>query len=167
MATKEKIAWRKNKIMEYMAHGFTNQSELAQVMQLPLSTVHRDVVVLKQEAKEHVAKFEETFAFEFEKCLVEINAIQKESWLTSKVTKYERNKILALGLAKDCLGFKVDLITNADVIDKTANFVAIKKRKLQQMIQDEEDEQIQQAPMVLPADVTEEPHNEDQEIVAQ
>jgi hypothetical protein len=145
MGTKEQIEWRKNKVMEYMAHGFNNQSEIARVMELPLSTINRDYLNLKQEAKQNMAKFTETFAWEFEKSLVEINSIQKEAWLTAKVSKYERNKILALGLAKDCLQFKVDLISNADIISKTSNFIEIKKKKLQKMMEDEEQEEIDEA----------------------
>lgn len=136
----EEVAWRKNKVLSYMAHGLTNQSELAKIMQVSLSTINRDYMALKQEAKEHVAQFQDTFAFEFEKCLTEINAIQLEAWTTSKQTKYERNKILALNLAKDCVIFKTELITNADVIGRTSNFIEIKKKKLQKMMEDEEEE---------------------------
>jgi hypothetical protein len=145
MGTKEEVEWRKNKIMSYMSHGLTNQSELSRLMQVPLSTVNRDYMNLKQEAKEHVAQFQDTFAFEFEKCLTEINAIQLEAWMTSKQTKYERNKILALNLAKDCVIFKTELITNADVIGRTSNFIEIKKKRLQKMMEDEEAEEIDNA----------------------
>jgi hypothetical protein len=52
-----------------------------------------------------------------EKCLVGLNAITREAWNTAQDTEDKREKIQALSLAKDCYSMKLDLLTNATVVD--------------------------------------------------
>jgi hypothetical protein len=52
-----------------------------------------------------------------EECLVGLNAITKEAWNTAANTEDKREKIQALSLAKDCYSMKLDLLTNATVVD--------------------------------------------------
>ena len=59
----------------------------------------------------------------YEKCLVGLNAIVKEAWTTSQQTQDKREKIQALSLAKECYGMKLDLLTNATVVDGATRFV--------------------------------------------
>jgi 3-dehydroquinate dehydratase len=53
-----------------------------------------------------------------------LNAIVKEAWNTSQQTDDRREKIQALSLAKDCYGMKLDLLTNATVVDDAIRFVS-------------------------------------------
>ena len=64
-----------------------------------------------------------SFLEEYEKCLVGLNAIVKEAWVTSQQTPDRREKIQALSLAKECYGMKLDLLTNATVVDDALRFV--------------------------------------------
>ena len=54
---------------------------------------------------------------ECEKCLVGLNAITKEVWKTAHDPEYKRVKIQALSLAKECYSMKLELLTNATVVD--------------------------------------------------
>jgi hypothetical protein len=49
--------------------------------------------------------------------LVGVNAITKEAWNTSQSTEDKREKIQALSLAKECYSMKLELLTNATVVD--------------------------------------------------
>jgi hypothetical protein len=71
---------------------------------------------------------------EYEKCLVGLNAITIEAWDTAHNPEDKREKIQALSLAKECYLMKLDLLTNAIVVDDAIGFVSQKsKEKLMKM----------------------------------
>lgn len=53
-----------------------------------------------------------------------LTAILREAWNTSQQTEDRREKIQALSLAKECYSMKLDLLTNATVVDDAIRFVA-------------------------------------------
>jgi hypothetical protein len=61
---------------------------------------------------------------EYEKCLIGLTAILREAWNTSQQTEDRREKIQALSLAKECYSMKLDLLTNATVVDDAIRFVS-------------------------------------------
>jgi hypothetical protein len=61
---------------------------------------------------------------EYEKCLVGLNAITKEAWNTASNTEDKREKIQALSLAKECYSMKLELLTNATLVDDAIRFVS-------------------------------------------
>jgi hypothetical protein len=83
----------------------------------------------KQQAKENIKKYiDERLTEEYEKCLVGLNAITKEAWNTAHDPEYKREKIQALSLAKECYSMKLDLLTNATVVDDAIRFVTQKSK---------------------------------------
>ena len=56
--------------------------------------------------------------------MVGLTAITKEAWNTAQNTEDKREKIQALSLAKDCYSMKLDLLTNATVVDDAIKFVS-------------------------------------------
>ena len=92
-------------------------------MQISISTISRDLSSIREEAKNHVRKYiDERLPEEYEKCLVGLTAILREAWNTSQQTEDNREKIQALSLAKECYSMKLDLLTNATVIDDAIRF---------------------------------------------
>jgi hypothetical protein len=90
-----------------------------------LSIVSRDVSYLRQQAKQNIKKYiDERLPEEYEKCLVGLTSILKEAWNTAANTDDKREKIQALSLAKECYGMKLDLLTNATVVDDAIRFVS-------------------------------------------
>jgi hypothetical protein len=63
---------------------------------------------------------------EYEKCLVGLTEILRKTWNTSYHTEDKREKIQALSLAKDCYSMKLDLLTNATIVDDAIRFVTQK-----------------------------------------
>jgi hypothetical protein len=57
-----------------------------------------------------------------------LNAITKEAWNTAHNTEDKREKIHALSLAKECYSMKLDLLTNATVVDDATRFVSDKSK---------------------------------------
>jgi hypothetical protein len=60
--------------------------------------------------------------------LVGLTAITKEAWNTAHDPEYKREKIQALSLAKECYSMKLDLLTNATVVDDAIRFVSVSQK---------------------------------------
>jgi hypothetical protein len=118
------VEWRRAKVLELLSKG-DSQSEIAKVLQVDLSIISRDVYFLRQQAKVNIKKYiDERLPEEYEKCLVGLTAITKEAWNTAANTEDKKEKIQALSLAKECYSMKLDLLTNATVLDDAIRFVA-------------------------------------------
>jgi hypothetical protein len=124
--TQQQIEWRRAKVLELMSKGETNQSEIARILQVDRSIVCRDVAYLRQQAKENIARYvDERLPEEYEKCLVGLNSILKEVWTMSQTDdSIKGDKIKALALAKECYAMKLELLTNATVVDDAIRFIA-------------------------------------------
>ena len=118
------VEWRRDKVLELLSKG-DSQSEIAKVLQVDLSIISRDVYFLRQQAKDSIKRYiDERLPEEYEKCLVGLTAITKEAWNAAANTEDKREKIQALSLAKECYSMKLDLLTNATVVDYAIRFVS-------------------------------------------
>ncbi|MFL6440718.1 MAG: hypothetical protein ACJ702_02035 [Nitrososphaeraceae archaeon] len=81
-----------------------------------------------QQSKTNIRKYiDYLLPKEYEKCLVGLNAITKEAWNTAQSTEDKREKIQALSLAKECYSMKLELLTNATVVDDAIRFISNSK----------------------------------------
>ena len=144
MSTKMQVEWRRRQVFELSSKG-QSQIEIASILQISESTISRDLDYLREQSKENIRKYiDERLPEEYEKCLVGLNAITKEAWNTAQQTEDKREKIQALSLAKECYSMKLDLLTNATVVDDAIRFVSQKsndKTKSSSSISDKDEEQ--------------------------
>jgi len=119
------IEWRRSKVAELDSQGHS-PSEIAKILQVSIGTINRDLSILRQQAKENIKKYIDERLPEYEKCLVGVNSILKEAWNIAQSTQDKREKIQALSLAKECYSMKMDLLTNATVVDDAIRFVSQK-----------------------------------------
>jgi hypothetical protein len=120
----KQIQWRRSKVAELDSQGHS-QPGMASILQVSIGTVNRDLSFLKQQAKSNIRKYiDERLPEEYEKCLVGLTAILREAWNTSQQAEDRREKIQALSLAKECYSMKLDLLTNATVVDDAIRFVS-------------------------------------------
>ena len=125
----QQTEWRRDKVQELCSKGYS-QREISQVLQVGLATVNRDISYLRNQAKTNIKRYiDERLPEEYVKCLVGLNAITKEAWNTSEQTEDRREKIQALSLAKECYSMKLDLLTNATVVDDAIRFVSQKSKE--------------------------------------
>jgi hypothetical protein len=111
--------------MELLSKGESNQSEIARVLQVNRSIISRDIAHIRQQSRHNIRKYiDERLPEEYEKCLVGLTAILREAWSTSQQTEDRREKTQALSLAKECYSMKLDLLTNATVVDDAIRFVS-------------------------------------------
>ncbi|MFL6325695.1 MAG: hypothetical protein ACJ72C_13195, partial [Nitrososphaeraceae archaeon] len=122
------VEWRRNKVQELASQGY-NQSEISRILQISQPTINRDITYLRQQAKHNIKRYiDERLPEEYEKCLVGLNAITREAWNTAQSTEDKREKIQALSLAKECYSMKLELLTNATVVDDAIRFVSQKSK---------------------------------------
>jgi predicted transcriptional regulator len=126
---KDKIEWRRGKIQELSSKGHS-QREIAQMLQVSSGTVNRDLSILREQTIDNIKRYiDELLPEEYEKCLVGLTAITKEAWNTAHNSEDNREKIQALSLAKECYLMKLDLLTNATVVDDAIRFVSQKSKE--------------------------------------
>ena len=112
-------------------------------MQISQPTVNRDISYIRQQSKENIKKYiDERLPEEYEKCLVGITAILREAWTTSHRTEDNKERIQALSLAKECYSMKLDLLTNATVVNDAIRFVSSSKQKEEEGRQQRQRQQI-------------------------
>ena len=73
---------------------------------------------------------------EYEKCLVGLTSILKEAWNTAERSDDVRERIQALSLAKECYGMKLELLTNATVVDDAMRFVSALRMRGKKIIEE-------------------------------
>ncbi|MFL6370583.1 MAG: hypothetical protein ACJ72F_07095 [Nitrososphaeraceae archaeon] len=123
------IEWRRSKVQELSSQGY-NQSEISRILQISQPTINRDITYLRHQAKENIKRYiDERLPEEYEKCLVGLNAITREAWNTAQNTEDKREKIQALSLANKCYSMKLELLTNATVVDDAIRFVSSKSKE--------------------------------------
>jgi hypothetical protein len=136
-SSQTQIEWRRSKVAELDSQGHS-QPEIARILQVSVGTVNRDLSILRQQAKENIKKYiDERLPEEYEKCLVGLTAITKEAWNTAQNTEDKREKIQALSLAKECYSMKLDLLTNATVVDDAMRFVSNRSNDKQKTSSDD------------------------------
>src|SRR5919199_218516 len=125
----QQIQWRRDKIQELCSKGYS-QREISQILKVGLATANRDILYLRNQAKSNIKRYiDERLPEEYEKCLVGLTAILREAWNTAQHTEDKREKIQALSLAKECYSMKLDLLTNATVVDDAIRFVSSKTKE--------------------------------------
>src|ERR671936_2943847 len=123
------LQWTRDKVQELCSKGYS-QREISQILQVGLATVNRDISYLRNQAKTNIKKYiDERLPEEYEKCMVGLTAILREAWSTCYRTEDRREKIQALSLAKERYSVKLDLLTNATVVDDAIRFVSSNKSK--------------------------------------
>lgn len=125
----EQVQWRRDKVQELYSKGYS-QREISQVLQVGLATVNRDISYLRNQARDNIKRYiDKQLQEEYEKCLVGLNAITKEALNTAEKTEDKREKIQALSLAKECYSMKLELLTNASVVDDAIRLVSQKSEE--------------------------------------
>ena len=121
---RQQLQWRRDHVQELSSKGLTER-QIAKELQLSQGTIHRDLAILKLRAKKQISKYiDEQLPAEYHKCLIGLNFILKRAWeLASDRRSENREKLQAMVLVKDCYAMKLDLLSNATVIERAIKFV--------------------------------------------
>ena len=118
----QQIEWRRYQVLELSSKGYS-QSEIGRTLHIDRSIISRDCSYLREQSKQNIRKYiDERLPEEYEKCLVGISSILKEAWNTAN-SQDGKDKLHALSLAKDCYSMKLELLTNATIVEDALKFV--------------------------------------------
>jgi hypothetical protein len=117
------IAWRRGRILEMLADGRTNQTEMAAELKVSDTVVGEDIQYLRAAAKERIrSHLQERLPFAFEVCLTRLEKTKREAIEIYNKTEAPRIKLQALALVNDTATKVLDLITHNDTILTAMNF---------------------------------------------
>jgi hypothetical protein len=139
----ERLQWRRNKVLELSSQG-RSQPEIASILQVGLGTVSRDILFLREQARDNLSThINDRLPEEYQSCMSGFKQVLKLSWdIADKSKNYnndngqtttmtdDKTRIQALALANDCYKYIMDLTTNGVVITDAIKFVQTNKEKL-------------------------------------
>ena len=132
---KDKLKWRRNKVNELSVKGYS-QAEISRMLQISEPTISRDIEYLKQVANENIRNhLSKKLPYEYSKCISGLEEIIKESWNVATQADKKGNtkdKLQSLALIKDTYNTKMDLLTNASLLQDSLKLVSETKDKLKQ-----------------------------------
>jgi Trp operon repressor len=125
----QQLQWRRDKVQELCSKGYS-QREISQVLQVGLATVNRDISYLRNQAKDNIKKYiDERLPEEYEKCLVGLTAITRKHGIHQSKQKTKEKRYRHCHWLKECYSMKLDLLTNATVVDDAIKFVSQKSKE--------------------------------------
>jgi hypothetical protein len=127
----DQIEWRRSQVLELSSQGQTER-QIATVLQVGKTTVHKDLTYLSRQAKENIkTHIQDKLPEEYQKCMVGINQVLNITWsIVNKSVVDDKTRLQALALINDCNRYKMDLTTNGVVITDAIKFVQTNKEKL-------------------------------------
>lgn len=142
----EQLEWRRNKVLELSSQGHSER-DIASILQIANGTVNRDIQILKRLAKANISKYiNETLPLEYQKCMVGLNAILVKTWdIANKNNKEisERDRLQSLSIGMEAYRMKLDLLSNATVVERAVRFVSKYKELEKVVVVDDTTEPIQ------------------------
>ena len=123
-----KAEWRRNKVLELSSEG-RSQPQIASILHVGLATVNRDLQYLRKRARENIGKYiNEILPLEYQKCLVGLDAILTKTWDIANssngvITITDREKLQSLQIGMQAYQMKIELLSNANVIQKAVDFI--------------------------------------------
>jgi hypothetical protein len=131
--TEQHIEWRRNKVFELLVKGFS-QAEIGRMLEIPKVTISRDISYLREQSKKNIKEhISDKLPLEYNKCISGLEEIIKESWNVAAQADKNRNtkdKLQSLALIKDTYNTKMDLLTNASLLQDSIKFVSETKQNL-------------------------------------
>ncbi len=128
----QQLDWRRQKIEELSIKGFS-QADICRMLEVDKSAVSRDIEYLKQQANETIKNhIQKKLPYEYSKTLQGIEEIIKEAWIiciNAEKIGNTKDKLSSLALIKDTYNTKMDLLTNASLLQDSIKFVENNKDK--------------------------------------
>jgi len=123
---KQQLDWRRNKVLELSSPGYSER-EISETINVSDTTVHRDLVYLRDQAKENLQKhIHETVPIEYQKCMVGMKRNLKQTMEIAETTADPKTKLQARAIANDCYKYIMDLTTNGVVVTDAINMSRVK-----------------------------------------
>src|ERR671925_1902876 len=138
--TKQQLEWRRSKVLELSSQGYSER-EIAEVIKVNDTAVHRDLVYLRQQAQENLQHhIHEVVPEEYQKCMVGMKRNLKQTLEIAETATDPKIKLQARAIANDCYKFIMDMSTNAGIVSDALKFVNQSEKKIDDMQKQTESE---------------------------
>ena len=129
----KQLDWRRSKVLELSSQGYSER-EISETIKVSDTTVHRDLVHLREQAQENLQKhIHQTIPQEHQQSLTGINQVLKMAWGIATQDIDNKTKLQALALINDCNKYKMDLATGSGICKEAINFVTQRKEQLNKL----------------------------------
>jgi hypothetical protein len=133
------IEWRRSKVQELLVKG-NNHYEIAGVLQVSRPTITRDIEYLRQQAKENMKNHIADLPFNIKQATDGLNKlismlydVQDLDVMKSQGRKASDHvRVLAIGLIKDCIREKIEILTSQGAVNHALDFVEKTKRQIKE-----------------------------------
>lgn len=123
MGTQQQMEWRRTKVLDLLAKGYTQQ-EIADELQFDKSTISKDVKFLREESKERIrTHLEERLPLEYETCLRTLMDTRRRAYaIADKDNLDEKTKLEATKIINDSTMKYMDILTHNETIKTVMNW---------------------------------------------
>jgi hypothetical protein len=126
----QRIDWRRNKLSEYLIRGMS-LPEISRVMNIPYKTLYEDQCFLTNQARENMKNHTADLPFNIKQATDGLNKlvsmlydIQDLDVIKAQGRKTSDHvRIMAIGLIKDCMKEKIEILTSQGAINHALDFV--------------------------------------------
>jgi hypothetical protein len=120
----EQIEWRRSKVLELASDGYSIR-EIESILKIPRATVGKDVIVLRQQAKDDIRKYiEEQVPYEYKKTLANLEGIIKNMAKIIEKDGAETKEVMqATAIKMQALNMKMEMVSGANLIGEGIELV--------------------------------------------
>jgi hypothetical protein len=125
------IEWSRSKIVEMRARGM-RQADIAHELQVSRASISSDIAYLRDQAKESIKEYvTEHLPEQYQVCLTALDETIKRAFDILESSPDNREKLQAMELFKDTHLVKLELLSNATIIDSALNYITSKQSQQQ------------------------------------
>ena len=127
LSTKEgqsdSIEWRRSKILELSSEGYS-QREIAQRLHIGKSVVNRDILFLRNQARENLQyHIHDKIPEEYQNCMTGMKRNLKQTLEIAESASDPRVKLQARAIAVDCYKYIMEMTTGGVIITDAIKYV--------------------------------------------
>ena len=121
---RQQVEWRQSQVLQYAADGYTER-EIAAQLKISQPTIHRDLVILRQQAKQQINEYiTHQVPFEYKKTLAGLESIIKYmSSIMADDTKETKEKMQAASIKMQAYNMKMEMVSGATLIEEGIDLV--------------------------------------------
>jgi hypothetical protein len=125
------IEWSRSKVVEMRARGM-RQADIAHELQVSRASISSDIAYLRDQAKESIKEYvTEHLPEQYQVCLTALDETIKRAFDILESSPDNREKLQAMELFKDTHLVKLELLSNATIIDSALNYITSKQSQQQ------------------------------------
>jgi hypothetical protein len=135
----QRIDWRRNKLSEYLVRGMS-LPDISRVMNIPYKTLYEDQCFLTNQARENMKNHIADLPFNIKQATDGLNKLVSMLYDIQdlEVMKAQGRKtsdhvrVIAIGLIKDCMKEKIEILTSQAAVNHALDFVEKAKHQIKE-----------------------------------